>query len=46
MKFIKGVMVGASISVGIWMMYSERAKGKRNKMMKEGKKFIRNIGII
>ena len=46
MKFIKGMIMGATISIGAWMLCSEETKCKRNKLMKQGKKFIRNMGMM
>lgn len=46
MKFIKGVIVGTAISAGVWMLCSEDTKCKRNKMMKQGKKFMRSMRMI
>ncbi len=46
MKFMKGVIWGAAISVGAWMIYNETAKGGKSKMMKQGKKFMKNMGMI
>ncbi len=46
MKFMKGVIWGAAISVGAWMIYNETSKGKKNKMIKNGKKFMRSIGMM
>ena len=46
MSFIKGVIVGTAISTGAWMIYSESTKGGMNKMMKQGKKFMKNMGMM
>ena len=46
MNFFKGVIFGTVISTGAWMMYSETTKNSRNKVMKQGKKFIKNIGMM
>ena len=46
MKFIKGIIVGTAISAGAWMLYSEATKTGRNKMMKTGKKFMKNMGMM
>ncbi len=45
MKFLKGVIIGTVVSTGIYMIYKE-SNMSGNKMMKQGKKFMRNIGII
>lgn len=44
MKFAKGLMVGTLISAGITLYYSETTKGGRKRMMKHGKKMIKNMG--
>ena len=46
MKFIKGVIFGTAISAGAWMLYSEATKPSRNKLMKQGKKFMKNMGMM
>lgn len=46
MNFIKGVMVGTAISVGAMMIYNESSKGGMNKMMKQGKKWMKNMGMM
>jgi len=44
MKFAKGFMMGTLISAGIALYYSETTKGGRKRMMKHGKKMIKNMG--
>ena len=45
MKFLKGVIIGTVISTGAFMLYKEtNMSGKR--MMKKGKKFMRNMGMM
>lgn len=46
MKFIKGLIVGTAISAGAWMIFSETTKSGKNKMMKQGKKFMKNMGMM
>lgn len=46
MSFIKGVIVGTAISAGAWMIYSEATQGGMNKIMKQGKKFMKNMGMM
>ena len=46
MKFIKGVILGTVISAGAWMLYSETTKSEKNKVMKQGKKIMRNMGMM
>lgn len=44
MKFAKGIVIGSLISAGIALYYSESTKGGRKRMMKHGKKMIKNMG--
>ena len=44
MKFAKGLVVGTLISAGIALYYSETTKSDRKRMMKHGKKWIKNMG--
>ena len=46
MKFIKGVIVGTAISASVWMLCSEDTKCKRNKIMKQGRRFMKSMGIM
>ena len=46
MNFFKGVIFGTIISAGAWMLYSETTKSGRNKIMKQGKKFMKNVGMM
>lgn len=46
MKFIKGIIVGTAISAGVWMLCSEDTKCKRNKLMKQSRKFMKNMGMM
>ena len=43
MKFIKGVMIGTLVSAGAIWMFSEASSVDTKKMMKKGKKFIKNM---
>ena len=45
MKFVKGMILGTCISAGAFMLYTENSK-KAKKMMKQGKKMIKNMGIM
>ncbi len=45
MKFAKGVMIGGLISAGVMLMYSETMNREGKKMIKKGKKFIKQMGI-
>jgi len=46
MKFIKGVILGTAISAGAWMIYSEATKTGGSKIMKKGRKFMKNIKMM
>lgn len=46
MKFIKGVILGTAISAGAIMLYNEATKTGKNKFMKQGKKFMKNMGMM
>lgn len=46
MNFIKGVILGTVISAGAWMLYSETTKTSRSKVMKQGKKIMKNMGMM
>ncbi len=46
MKFIKGFIFGTAISAGAWMLYSEATKPSKNKFMKQGRKFMKNMGMM
>lgn len=46
MNFIKGVILGTVISAGAWMLYKETNKNSRSKVMKQGKKFMKNMGMM
>lgn len=43
MNFVKGMIVGTCVSAGIWMLYTESSKSDRKKLVKKGKKFIKNM---
>ena len=45
MKFAKGVMIGGLISAGVMLMYSETMGKDSKKIVKKGKKFIRQMGF-
>ncbi len=45
MKFIKGLMIGTVVSAGALWMYGEVSKKDRKKLMKKGKKFLKDMGM-
>lgn len=46
MKFFKGMLIGGAISAGIIMMYGENSNINKKRIMKNGKKYIKKMGII
>ena len=45
MKFVKGMMVGTLVSAGVVWMYTEASNNDKKKIMKKGKKFLKNMGM-
>lgn len=45
-KIAKTLMIGTIISAGIAMMYNESNNWNKRKVMKRGKQFIKNMGIM
>ena len=45
MKFLKGVMLGTIVATGVTMMYADSGKDMKKKMMKQGKKFLKVMGM-
>jgi hypothetical protein len=45
MKLVKGMIIGGMVSAGLVMMYGETIGFNKKKMMKQGKKMIRKIGL-
>lgn len=43
MKFTKGVVVGALITAGAMMVYSEGIDNSKKRIMKKGKQIIRKM---
>ena len=46
MKFVKGMIVGMVIVAGATMGWNEMMGCKSNKMLKQGKRMIKKMGII
>lgn len=46
MKFMKGMLIGGIVTVGIAMMYAETMDQSKKKMMKKGKQFVKKMGIM
>ena len=45
MKFVKGLMIGTLVSAGALWMYGEASSKGKKKMMKKGKKFLKDMGM-
>ena len=45
MKFVKGILIGGMVSAGLVMMYGETLGFNKKKMMKQGKKMIKKMGL-
>ncbi len=43
MNFFKGVLIGATISAGAMMLYSEANKSTKKKWMKQGKSLLKKM---
>ena len=46
MKFVKGMLIGSMVSVGIIMLCNENMNMSKKRMIKKGKPSARKIGII
>ncbi len=46
MKFVKGMLIGSMVSVGIIRLYNENMNMSKKRMIKKGKQYARKIGII
>ena len=44
-KFVKGVMIGTLVSAGMVWMYNETTTRDKKKLMKKGRKFLRDMGM-
>nr|MBP3681152.1 hypothetical protein [Clostridia bacterium] len=45
MKLVKGIIIGGMVSAGLVMMYGETIGFNKKKMMKQGKKMIKKMGL-
>lgn len=43
MRFAKGVAVGALVTAGVMMMYSDGLEDSKKKMIKKGKQIMRKM---
>lgn len=46
MNFVKGMFIGSALVVGATMLYMETSKSDKKKLMKQGKKFIKNMKMM
>ena len=46
MKFIKGALIGGVIATGVAVVILETDMINKKKIMKKGRKFIKQMGII
>lgn len=46
MKFAKGIMIGTLISAGVALYCTETGKMSKKKMIKQGKKWMKNMGLM
>lgn len=45
MKFVKGIMIGTLVSAGVVWMYNETSNKDKKKIMKKGRRFLKEMGI-
>ena len=45
MKFVEGIAVGALITAGAMMLWSEPIDDGKKKMIKKGKQLVKKMGI-
>lgn len=46
MKFVKGMIAGMVVALGATMLCEEMTGHSSNKMLKQGKKMMKKIGIM
>ncbi len=46
MKFVKGMMLGTIMAMGVTMVYSESINWGKKKIMKKGKQMAKRMGIL
>lgn len=46
MKFVKGMVMGTIVAAGVVMMYRESLGMDKKKMIKNGKKLAKKMGIL
>lgn len=45
-KFIKGMLIGTGVALGAVAVYHNMNQSQKKKIMKQGRKMIRKMGII
>lgn len=45
MKFVKGIVIGSMITAGAYMLYADNMGLNRKKMMKQGRKLMKKMGM-
>lgn len=45
MKFVKGIALGAIITAGAMMMYSEDIDDSKKRMLKKGKQLVKKMKV-
>lgn len=45
MKLVKGMIIGGMVSAGLVMIYGETVGFNKKKMMKQGKKIMKKMGM-
>ena len=45
MKLVKGMLIGGMVSAGLIMIYGETMGFNKRKMMKQGKKIMKKMGL-
>ena len=45
MKFIKGVVIGSMLTAGAYMLCSDSMESNRKRMMKQGRRLMRKMGM-
>lgn len=45
MKLVKGMLIGGMVSAGLVMIYGESMGLNKKKIMKQGRKLIKKVGL-
>lgn len=46
MNFVKGMFIGGALVAGATILYAETSKKDKKNLMKQGKKFMKNIKMM